>query len=217
MPDFTIKAKIKVKGVEKALSEKEKRIKKYRQEATRKMSMANKRLKRLEQNGLTDSPAYQQFLQHGQPKFSVKGKSYNELQKEVARMNRFLDSQTSTVRGINRTLKDMASNTGIKYRNLQELRSKAKQFFELASKVEQYLRSVNDSASAIGYQKIWQAVNKYTQELSRSIDTSEMDIDKAITEISKSLSVYEEKNAIAFGSKRYGNMENIGWFKLSKD
>lgn len=194
------------------IKDKEKQIKEYRKEATRLMSMANKRLKRLEKNGLQDSPAYQKFLEGGTPKFSVKGKDYNELQKEVARMNRFLNAQTSTVRGINSTLKEMASNTGIKYKNLTELRSKAKQFFELASKVEQYLRTVNDMASAIGYQKIWQAVNKYTEDISKSIDVSEMDIDSAIGEIGRALSEYEMVNVV---ESLDGEVE--GWFKLKKD
>ena len=56
-------------------------IKEFRREASRLASMANKRVKRLEENGLTDTPAYKAYLETG-GKFSVKGKSYNELQKE---------------------------------------------------------------------------------------------------------------------------------------
>ena len=194
------------------IKDKEKQIREYRKEATRLMSMANKRLKRLEKNGLTDSPAYQKFLEGGTPKFSVKGKDYNELQKEVARMNKFLNAQTSTVRGINATLKEMANNTGIKYKNLTELRSRAKQFFELASKVEQYLRTVNDMASAIGYQKIWEAVNKYTEDISKSIDVSEMDMDRAIMEIGQAITEYETVNIV---ESLDGEVE--GWFRLKKD
>ena len=188
------------------------RVKEFRKEATRLVSMANKRLRRLERNGLTDSPAYQAVLRDGEPQFSVRGKDYNQLQKEVARMNRFINAQTSTIRGVNRTLKDMASNTGIKYKNLTELRAKSKQFFELSSKVEQYLRTVNDMASAIGYQKIWQAVNKYTENISKTIDVSEMDIDAAIGKIAKALEEYEEKETVY---SLDGSSE--GWFKLPKD
>lgn len=199
-------------NVEAYEKDRDRRIREFRKEATRLMSMANKRLKRLEKNDLTDSPAYQEFLKGGTPKFSVKGKDYNELQKEVARMNRFLNSQTSTIRGINSTLKDMANNTGIKYKNLTELRSKAKQFFELSSKVEQYLRTVEDMASAIGYQKIWEAVNRYIEDSSRQIDVSEMDIEQAIFEISKGIVEYEVGNYVE------DDMDDApdGWFRLKK-
>lgn len=213
MKRYTEKDGNEVLGVKQVAEEKKKRIAEFRKEATRKMSMANKRLRRLEKNGLVDSPAYQGVLRNGEPQFSVKGKDYNELQKEVARMDKFLNAQTSTVRGINSTLKDMANNTGIKYKNLKELREKSKQFFELASKVEQYLRTVNDSASAIGYQKIWQAINKYTADISRQMDLSKMDIDGAILEITRGLEEYEDEYKVV--SLYDGEQE--GWFKLSKD
>ncbi|WP_457816372.1 hypothetical protein, partial [Staphylococcus aureus] len=127
----------------------------YRKEASRLVSLANKRVQRLELNGLTDSPAYKAYIASG-GKFGVRGKSHNELQQEVARLNRFINSTTSTIKGVNKTLKEMADNTGITYRDLKELRAKSSKFFELANKVEQYLRTVDDMASAIGYQKIWE-------------------------------------------------------------
>lgn len=194
--------------------EKEKRIKEFRREASRLVSMANKRLIRLEDNKLTDTPAYKNLLGDDgkKPRFSIRGKDYNEVQKEVAKMNRFLNAQTSTVRGANKVLKEMAKNTGIKYKNLKELRSKASQFFELASKVEQYLRTVDDMASAIGYQKIWEAVNKYVKEIDREVDGGELNIEQAIFEISEAIKEYEKKEFIVSGD----NMVT-GWFQLSDD
>ena len=88
---------------------------------------ANKRLDRLEKNGLESSPAYQKWLADGEVRFSVKGKDHNQLQKEVARLKRFLNSETSTVRGVNKTLKEMAKNTGIKYKNLKDRFYKAQE------------------------------------------------------------------------------------------
>ena len=107
---------------EKRFKEKEERIKKYRQEASRMASMANKRLKRLEKNGLQDTPAYQKWIESGGEKFGVRGKDYNEVQREMARMRQFINSQTSTIKGVNNVLKEMANNTGIQYKNLKELR-----------------------------------------------------------------------------------------------
>lgn len=148
---------------------------------------ANKRIERLEKNGLESSPAYQKWLADGEVKFSVKGKDYNQLQKEVARLKRFLNSETSTVRGVNRTLKEMAKNTGIKYKNLKDLRTKSAKFFELASKVEQYLRTVDDIASAIGYQKIWEAINKYTKQRGEAIGEGGADIDAMVRTVTDML------------------------------
>ncbi|WP_457848416.1 hypothetical protein, partial [Staphylococcus aureus] len=77
----------------------------YRKEASRLVSLANKRVQRLELNGLTDSPAYKAYIASG-GKFGVRGKSHNELQQEVARLNRFINSTTSTIKGVNKTLKE---------------------------------------------------------------------------------------------------------------
>lgn len=157
---------------------------------------ANKRIARLEKNGLESSPAYQKWLADGEVKFSVKGKDHNQLQKEVSRLKRFLNSETSTVRGVNRTLKEMASNTGIKYKNLKDLRTKSAKFFELASKVEQYLRTVDDIASAIGYQKIWEAINKYTKQRGEAIGEGGADIDamvRTVTDMLKATNLEKSK------------------------
>lgn len=149
----------------------------FRSEVSRLSSMANKRLARLEQAGLTSSPAYKKWFEDGGAKFGVKGKTINEVQAEMARLNNFINSNTSTIRGLNSTLKEMAVNTGIKYTNIQELHKKAEKFFELSSKVEQYLRTVEDMASAIGYQKIWEAVNQYVKETGVDLGSSNLDID----------------------------------------
>lgn len=135
----------------------------FRQEASRKTSLANKRLKRLEERGLQDSPAYKAIMENG-GKFGVRGKTFNEVQGEMARLNKFIDANTSTIRGVNKHLTEMADITGITYDNVKELQTKAPKFFELSSKVEQYLRMMEDSATAIGYQKIWEAINVYVEE-----------------------------------------------------
>ena len=201
--------------VEPYNKEKQERIKKLRREASRLVSMANKRLIRLEANKLTDVPAYKQLvdIMGNKPRFSIRGKDYNELQREISRMRRFLDAKTSTVRGANQVLKEMAQNTGIKYKTMKELREKAKLFFELSSKIEQYLRTVHDIASAIGYQKIWQAVNTYVKDIKRDIDNSQLDLERAVFEISEAIREYEEKEFVV------GNYDNqvAGWFRLADD
>lgn len=169
---------------------KEAKIIAYRKEASRLVSLANKRVQRLESNGLKDSPAYKKYLETG-GKFSVRGKTHNQLQAEVSRLRNFIDSETSTVRGVTNTLKEMANNTGIKYKNLEDLRSKAPKFFELASKVEQYLRTVEDMASAIGYQKIWEQINQYVKNEKIELDNSETNIDSMVKAITDALKEYD--------------------------
>lgn len=160
-------------------------------EVSQKASMANKRLVRLENNNLTSTPAYNQWVNYkGGVKFSVKGKSYNELQQELARLNNFITSITSTVRGANSVLKEIASNTGIKYGSIKELQGKAKQFFQLTSKIQQYLRQTENSASAIGYRRIWEAINQYVQDEKVALGDANLDIDNLVEKISK-LTNYE--------------------------
>ena len=144
------------------------------------ISLANKRIKRLEEAGLKDSPAYQKLMENGGAKFSVKGKTHNQLQQEVSRLTNFINAQTSTIRGVNNNLKEIAKNTGVKFTSLKDLRKKSKQFFTLASKVEQYLRTVKDIASAIGYQKIWESINSYVKDSSISIDEAQNDVEGII-------------------------------------
>lgn len=175
-------------GVKKAQAE-------FRKEVSRLASLANKRIQRLEAAKLTDSPAYQKWVENGSVKFGVKGKTYNQLQSEMARLNRFINAQTSTVRGINSNLKEMAANTGIKYGTLKELRSKATSFFELASKVEQYLRTVNDMASAIGYNKIWEVINEYVEREKIDLSGAENNIDELSKMVSELIVKQQNHNA----------------------
>lgn len=161
-------------------------------EVSRKSSMANKRLVRLENNNLTSSPAYQKWVDYqGGVKFSVKGKDYNQLQQELARVNQFIEAKTSTVRGLNKLLKEMAENTGIKYGSVKELQSKSKNFFALADKIKEYLRQTEGSASAIGYQPVWQAINEYVQQEKIDLGDSELEIDGLVDKIAK-LTSYEK-------------------------
>ena len=191
----------------KDASAKAKRISEYRREASRLASLANKRAQRLEANGLQDSPAYQMYLKTG-GKFGVKGKSHNELQQEVSRLKRFIDMNTSTVKGVTTTLKEMAANTGISYANMKELKQKSAKFFELASKVEQYLRTVEDMASAIGYQKIWETINQYVKSGEIDLSNANGDIDGMVKAVTDAIKQYETP---------INNRTTGKWFKLADE
>lgn len=138
---------------------------KLKQELRRKVAIANKRLARLEKNNLTELPAYKQWRDYGGGvKFSSAGKDYNLLQAELARVDRFINARTSLVRESNKYLKELANLTDLKYKKVSELPDLLSNFFEVSSKIEQYLRQTEGSASAIGYQKIWEVVNKYVSD-----------------------------------------------------
>ena len=130
-----------------------------KKETSRMASMANKRLVRLERNELTELPAYKSWVEGGGIKFGVANKDYNQLQAEFWRLKNFLDNKTSTVRQANKFLREMASNTGIKYNGLADLKTKANQFFKLADKVKEYYRASELNALALDYQKIWEQIN----------------------------------------------------------
>lgn len=194
------------------LLEKEERIKAYRKEASRLAAIANKRIERLEKNGLENSPAYQGYLKSGGGKFSVKGKDHNELQAEVSRINKLIKANTSTVRGVNNYLKGMAKDTGMKYKNLKELQVKADEFFKLSSKIEEYLTTVEDMASAIGYQKIWESINVFIKDNKIDLTNTKMSIEEMTETISKAIAEYEKPEYVK-SNEVEGNSVSA-WFTL---
>ena len=177
-----------IKGRESTISrpeqilESDRNLIQLKREIQRKANIAHKRLQRLEKNNLTQLPAYQQWVKDGKARFGVKGKTYNELQAELARLNRFLDSKTSLVREANKHLKDIAQMTGVKYKSVKELPNKLENFFRISEKVEEYLRNIEGSASAIGYHKIWEVVNEVVEMEGKELDGSERDIESIIQE-----------------------------------
>lgn len=144
-----------------AVNKASEKYKELRKEVSRMASMANKRIDRLERNNLTMLPAYQAWEKNGSVRFSVKGKSYEETQAEYWRLKKFLDDRTSTVKQANDFLREMAENTGIQYNGLEDLKTKSAKFFELADLIKQYNQSINQSAQALDYQKIWKDINTY--------------------------------------------------------
>ena len=158
--------------------------KKYRQEASRKVSMANKRLKRMEEQDLTMSPAYKKWVEEGGQKFGIKGKSTQEVRAEVARLNKFLKQTTSTVRGTKKYLTNVAGQVGIvNYNSFQSLNSQLKDFFEVSDKVREYLKNSKEVSVSIGYKKIWEEVNEYAETVGKEFNSLNQDI----VEISKSI------------------------------
>lgn len=121
-----------------------------------KVSKANKRVDRLEKKGYTGVPAYKQFqdLKDGK-RFSSAGADMKELRKEEAKLDKFLGSKTSTVRGANKNMKDMIKRHNIPTGKMttQALLRVTSNFYELYSKAEQYLKNLGAEYSLDSDQK----------------------------------------------------------------
>lgn len=172
-----------------------------KKEVSRMASMANKRLKRLEKNELTHLPSYKAWEENGSIRFSVKGKTHQQLQAEYWRLKNFLDAKTSTVRGANAFLKEMAKNTGIKYNGLADLKTKSQKFFELANKIKQYYKNAEQSALALDYQKIWQQINEQIKQGVISIDNEE----STESVLNKYLNAMDKVQPVETNSEGYKN------------
>ena len=124
---------------------------------------AKRNIMDLQRHNLGDTPAIQKLEENGKIKFSVKGKTYNELQSDYFRLKRFMEAETSTVKGATDVLENIAKNTNIQYNDLNELIIKSRVFFDIASKVEQILEAQSQLAFTMGYQTIWTAVNNMVE------------------------------------------------------
>lgn len=193
-----------------ALNKASDKYKELRKEVSRMASMANKRIDRLERNNLTMLPAYQAWEQNGSIRFSVKGKSYEETQAEYWRLKKFLDDRTSTVKQANDFLREMAENTGIQYNGLEDLKTKSAKFFELADLIKQYNQSINQSAQALDYQKIWQDINTYVLDTDADLAaavSSEEQLEKFLEYMNAVQPVEDNKEGFSLGEENWDFIE----------
>ena len=186
------------------------KYKELRKEVSRMASMANKRIDRLERNNLTMLPAYQAWEKNGSVRFSVKGKSYEETQAEYWRLKKFLDDRTSTVKQANDFLREMAENTGIQYNGLEDLKTKSAKFFELADLIKQYNQSINQSAQALDYQKIWKDINTYILDTDADLAdavSSEEQLEKFLEYMNAVQPVEDNQEGFSLGEENWDFIE----------
>ena len=188
--------------------------KELRKQVSRLASMANKRLQRLEKSELTDTPAYKSWEENGAHKFSVRGKTYQEVQSEYWRLKKFIENKTSTVTGAKQVLYDMADRTGIDYTDIYDLQAKAKNFFDIASKVKQYLQTVDNGAVALDYQKIWEQINMYVKEENIDLADATGDLEQIEAIVSQMLELKQTEEYYTEFDKLYDAMKADGWFKV---
>ena len=162
--------------------------KELNKELNRLNSLANKRLKRLKNKGI-NSPA----LRNMPDKFTNKGKTRAEKLKDFHRVSKFVNSETSTLKGVKDTYNKILHNTGLDDVILEKTSIDTKsigtsqvidltnEFFSLASMVTDYLESKGDFLS---YDKVWDYVkNEMKLNSSDDIDLDGMDRDEMLHNI----------------------------------
>ena len=176
-----------------------------RKEVSRKASLANKRLARLEKNGLTDSPAYQKFMEGGGKRFSIRGKTGSELTKELIKINNFIEMKTSTVRGLNQVLKDTAERVGVEYKDIKQLQEYASKFFELYNKSMQYLDTVEKLGHAFDSTEVMETVRQLVKQEKIDLTDSEAALDEMIKRVSDTLTDIDNHDE---------EIEGRDWYRL---
>ena len=183
--------------IRKAQRELTRKEKAFRREASRKASAANKRIKRLEEQGLTNTPAYRAWFGSGAEHFSVRGKSQNQVKSEMARIERFLDNATSTVRGAKANLSKIASEIGTVNNDSKHiLNDELAKFFEATSKVEQFLNTSEDIATVLNYRQVWKAVNEVREQYINDKGELEITVSELVEKTGMAIFMDEADDAI---------------------
>ena len=177
----------------------------FRKEVSRKASLANKRLARLENNGLTDSPAYQKFIDGGGVRFSIRGKTGSELTRELIMINNFIEMKTSTIKGLNQVLKDTADRVGVEYKDIKQLQQYSSKFFELYNKAMQYLDTVENLGHAFDSTEVMETVRQLVKQEKIDLTDSEAALDEMVKRVSDLLTDIDNHDE---------EIEGRDWYRL---
>ena len=179
--------------------------KEFRKEVSRKASLANKRLARLEKNNLEDSPAYKKFMESGGNKFSIRGKTGTELSKELIKIDNFINMKTSTVKGLNKVLRDTADRVGVTYKDMKQLQAYSSRFFELYNKSLQYLDTVEKMGHAFDSTEIMETVKQVVEQEKIDLVESGQAIDEMVQRVTDMLTDIDNHDELLGGDD---------WFRL---
>ncbi|MGJ8493501.1 hypothetical protein ACR4XK_11895, partial [Glaesserella parasuis] len=69
------------------------------------------------------------------------------------------------------------------------------------------LRTVDDMASAIGYQKIWETINTYVKRGDIDLGDADNDVDNMVDVVTKAIKEYERPDVNQFSN----------WYKIRED
>lgn len=160
-------------------------------QVSRYAQMANKRMQRLEDNNLQMVGAFKEWERQGKPHYSVKGKDYNELQSEFWKIKKVLDDTTSTVRGANYYLRNIASQMGFKNMSLSQIKENVVGYWKVFSRVKQYLSTVENEGYNIGSPRIQEMITNYVTTSKRDLNNVE-DLNNALSSIIQEVGEYAQ-------------------------
>ena len=162
------------------------------------VSKANKRLRRLAKKGWK-TRAYNKAVKTGGKFHNRRGASYKEKAREYQRVKNFLNSETSTVRGSKKVLKQMLSRTGLEdivgddpdtIMTSEEVEGAdgsvtlVNKFFDIASMVDDYLE--NHRGVKISSDEIWRSIHD-TYLAGYSEDFSDADAEEIVGDVVRRL------------------------------
>lgn len=162
------------------------------------VSKANKRLRRLSKKGWK-TRAYKKAVQTGGKFHNRRGASYKEKAREYQRVKNFLNSDTSTIRGSKKVLKQMLSRTGLEdivgddpdtimtseeVENGDGSITLVNKFFDIASMVDDYLE--NHRGVKISSDEIWRSIHD-TYLAGYSEDFSDADAEEIVGDVVRRL------------------------------
>lgn len=162
------------------------------------VSKANKRLRRLAKKGWK-TRAYKKAVKTGGKFHNRRGASYKEKAREYQRVKNFLNSETSTVRGSKKVLKQMLSRTGLEdivgddpdtIMTSEEVEGAdgsvtlVNKFFDIASMVDDYLE--NHRGVKISSDEIWRSIHD-TYLAGYSEDFSDADAEEIVGDVVRRL------------------------------
>lgn len=186
------------------LKEKERRM---RREASRLASMANKRLKRLEEQNLLNTPAYKSWFESGGKKFGIRGKTNKQVQYEMSRINKFLKMQTSTVTGAKQNLKDIADRIGIyNWDNIEDLNTRISNYYMLSDRVLEYSRTLQSLGASLNYEKVGEIVADYMEEVRGQVTMSDKEVVLLTQKVAEAVGNQALSNELEKLSERMRNM-----------
>lgn len=136
------------------------------------VNQAKSQIKGLENAGI-DSPAVRKLL--SKTNLKTKGKSYNELQSTYFAVDKFLKSQTSSVKGAKQNLNDIARIIGVKNIPASQIAQYANRFFQIASYAKQALQV---SGQSIGSARLFESIRQVSKKYQTVWDKAESDLER---------------------------------------
>lgn len=137
------------------------RSRQVRQYSYKVTNIANKRIGRLEDEGI-NSPAYRKWMEdEGGVRFGIRGKDDDGVIQEIQRAERFNHMQTSTVRGATDYLRELGDRLGMEVSDRLSIQEQSSRVFAVVSKLDQLMKT--DGGNAEGSEALQQYVSEFMQ------------------------------------------------------